>query len=227
MAPMLSSMQLLTALSARKADLEFYPPTKIKVAQSPGKGLGVFATEAISAGEVIECAPVHSLSSEDESLRDYQFCYPKSLNYREQVLAWGYGSLYNHSSEPNCCWRNHPEFRGFEYYALRDIHPGEELLINYGGTPYWQNGRDHVEVVEPERSYAYFSLSPDDMAKQLSEAGIPCYNLISNPMDFDYYNVKQFPTLLVLDENKNVIGQTSGRGKILAVINRKKLLESS
>jgi hypothetical protein len=85
----------------------------------------------------------------------------------------------------------------------------------------------HVEVVEPERSYAYFSLSPDDMAKQLSEAGIPCYNLISNPMDFDYYNVKQFPTLLVLDENKNVIGQTSGRGKILAVINRKKLLESS
>jgi hypothetical protein len=46
-------------------------------------------------------------------------------------------------------------------------------------------------------------------------------------MDFDYYNVKQFPTLLVLDENKNVIGQTSGRGKILAVINRKKLLESS
>lgn len=35
----------------------------------------------------------------------------------------------NHSTEPNA------EFDGFDLFALRDIHPREEITINYGEEP--------------------------------------------------------------------------------------------
>lgn len=35
----------------------------------------------------------------------------------------------NHSAEP------HAEFIGFELYAIRDIHPDEEITIDYGEEP--------------------------------------------------------------------------------------------
>ncbi len=35
----------------------------------------------------------------------------------------------NHSAEP------HAEFLGFELYAVRDIHPHEEITIDYGEEP--------------------------------------------------------------------------------------------
>jgi SET domain-containing protein len=35
----------------------------------------------------------------------------------------------NHSSEP------HAEFIGFKLYAIRDIHPDEEITIDYGEEP--------------------------------------------------------------------------------------------
>lgn len=55
---------------------------------------------------------------------------PKS---KTQALALGLGSLLNHSVHgQNVGWKKDLESACITYIALRDIHQGEELCINYG-----------------------------------------------------------------------------------------------
>ena len=48
------------------------------------------------------------------------------------ALALGYGSLYNHSYNPNARYDDVGR-QIKEYSALRDIQRGEEITINYNG----------------------------------------------------------------------------------------------
>lgn len=106
----------------------------IEIRHIRGKGRGVFARVLIPEGTVFERVPLlvipaaEVLEGEDSRvLQDYVFEYKKDV-----ALALGYGSLYNHSYNPNARYddagRQIKEFR-----ALRDIHPGEEITINYNG----------------------------------------------------------------------------------------------
>jgi SET domain-containing protein len=115
--------------------------TKIEIKPSPGKGMGVFAVEPIKSGEVIEeCHLVKLPTKKWENstlLMDYRFCYPMGDNWEEYVLPLGYGCIYNHDNNNNAMWRNHPTQRAFQFYALRDIEPGEEICTNYGPGYKW------------------------------------------------------------------------------------------
>ena len=51
------------------------------------------------------------------------------------ALALGYGSLYNHSSEPNCIYWTIKDEGVIEFVALVDIQAGEEIRVNYNGNP--------------------------------------------------------------------------------------------
>lgn len=131
------------------------PPQKIVLKQSNIHGLGVFATNLIKEGEVIEKCPLiplprpeNSLSPLNGVLKDYRYSHP-TVYSRGQVIAAGYGSYYNHSSTPNAMWRDDETKNYFEFYALRDIEPEEEIFICYGGENYFKN-RPHIEVKEPE-----------------------------------------------------------------------------
>ena len=57
------------------------PPTKIYVTQSPVHGLGVFASDKISEGEVFEVCPILDIGMKrGESspvLMDYRFNWPQ------------------------------------------------------------------------------------------------------------------------------------------------------
>jgi SET domain-containing protein len=55
--------------------------------------------------------------------------------------------LYNHSNNANASWRSNFELNSFEFYALREILPNEEIFIYYGGESYWNDGRNHVNVI--------------------------------------------------------------------------------
>lgn len=109
----------------------------IEVKRVPGKGRGVFARRLIRAGELIERVPVIVMPAGDvgdednhNSLWEYSFQWGEG----KVALALGYGSLYNHSFEPNArCEISAPRCKVF--LALRDIHPGEEITINYNGEP--------------------------------------------------------------------------------------------
>ena len=105
----------------------------LEVRKINGKGRGVFAAEAIVAGTVIEKAPVLVLPSDtvDTSpLMDYVYCWGDET----VALALGFGSMYNHSFDPNARYDD-VGVKQKVFTALRSIPAGEEVTINYNGEP--------------------------------------------------------------------------------------------
>src|SRR5690606_559653 len=91
----------------------------------------------IAEGEEIERVPVLVLPEEEvcggddaSKLGDYCFYWSPG----KVALALGYGSLYNHSYTPNATYLDLPNQTKL-FRALRDIPPGEEVTINYNGSP--------------------------------------------------------------------------------------------
>jgi SET domain-containing protein len=119
---------------------------EIRRAENRGKGgRGVFAVRNIAAGTVIECVPVLLIptsqvfgdpaeASPSPAISWYVFDWSGMTKRDYVAMALGYGSIYNHSYTPNARYRRvPPDF--LEFVALRDISPGEEILINYHGEP--------------------------------------------------------------------------------------------
>jgi len=98
---------------------------------------GVFATCDIPAGQLIHEAPVVAYDNEDDVhiektiLADYVFQYGSN----HTAILLGYGSLFNHSYQPNAIYDISFEKHTFDFFAYRDIRAGEEILINYNGDP--------------------------------------------------------------------------------------------
>lgn len=64
---------------------------------------------------------------------DYVFDW-RAIREAHVGLALGYGSLYNHRIFANATWtRVAPDL--LDIHAHRDIAAGEEITINYHGTP--------------------------------------------------------------------------------------------
>lgn len=122
--------------------MKLIPPNKIYISESKIHGLGVFSNTTINEGEVIEECPIFDFKSKDndicKSLLGYIFFWPLEKDYETLVFPWGYGNLYNHSDNPNCCWRSDVDKKIFVFLALRTINADEEITVNYGDT-YWGN----------------------------------------------------------------------------------------
>jgi uncharacterized protein len=126
-------------------------PTKIYLDKSPIHGRGVFASQKIFNGEVFEIAPYLDLEIKFGTISDilvnHRFNWPYGTsNWEKQVVGLGFSSYYNHSNNFNANWRSNTFLDAFEFYAVRDINEGEEILIYYGGDEYWNDGRTNVEV---------------------------------------------------------------------------------
>lgn len=108
---------------------------KITVRDSGETGRGVFATESIKRGEVIEVAPVLVLQFTDfidtrwNLLFEYYFWMDD-----EVVLALGYGSMYNHSISANAEYKINIKNKSITFKAIKEIKVGEEILFNYKGS---------------------------------------------------------------------------------------------
>ena len=124
--------------------------SKVYVDKSPVHGWGVFAKGPIRQGEIIEECPVLKLPIENgEStalLIDYRFNWPQGNEWEEQVVAFGYGSLYNHSENANAYWISNLENKTFQFIANRNIFPNEEIFVWYGDVNYWNDGRNHTDI---------------------------------------------------------------------------------
>ncbi len=105
-------------------------------------GRGVFSSEFIAAGTLIEICPVIVFSSEDLKLihqtylHDYYFLWTDEENGSEGAIALGYGSLYNHAYDPNSEYYTNTEQQTLDIFAIKDISPGEEITFNYNGMPH-------------------------------------------------------------------------------------------
>lgn len=99
------------------------------------KGKGVFTHTEIHKDDVIEICPVIILSAEEKTiihgtgLHDYYFLWGEDSD--EAAIALGYGSLYNHSSDPNAKFEVDLQNQSINIYCRRDIKAGEEITINY------------------------------------------------------------------------------------------------
>jgi SET domain-containing protein len=109
----------------------------IEVRRSGRRGRGVFARKPIRKGKIIERAPIILIPVGDvfssalrTRLADYVFVWGQDT----VAVVLGYGSLYNHSYHPNALYYGSgPQTQVFE--AIRDIRAGEEITVNYNGSP--------------------------------------------------------------------------------------------
>jgi hypothetical protein len=100
--------------------------------------MGVFASRAIDAGEVVEIAPVIQLRASFEGFEPtLQRCVFnwECLAHVEgaSAIALGYGSMYNHANPANMQYLSTLDGAAIEFVAVRAIRAGEELTINYSG----------------------------------------------------------------------------------------------
>lgn len=123
----------------------------LRLGVSPGKGRAVFAARDFAEGELIECCPVLVLSpaeaeaADDTALQPY--FYEWGDDGESRGLPLGYGAIYNHSLEPNAFCEMDYARDEMRVIALRPIHAGEEITVNYNGEPEdqsagWFDGSD-------------------------------------------------------------------------------------
>jgi uncharacterized protein len=110
----------------------------ITIKRTARKGLGVFALKDFRTGEIVENCPVLIFDTKQrknlEKTPLSHYVYPWRST-RGAALAFGYGSLYNHSFKPNADWKQNFKTRSVVLRAIKPIKKGEEVLINYNGEP--------------------------------------------------------------------------------------------
>ena len=111
----------------------------LEIKNTKNKGRGVFAARDFSEGDLIETCDVIECPEQDTALIDKTFLYNYYFNWgpkRNKVaIALGYGSLYNHSYEPNAVYTKDFEKNLLTFECLKPIQKGEEVLVHYRDNP--------------------------------------------------------------------------------------------
>jgi SET domain-containing protein len=112
----------------QKAPGLYYAPSELH-------GRGVFCVHPLSVGDIIEICPVIVLPASEIDLLSHSVLYEYYFLWGEQrdhcAIALGFGSLYNHSTEPNAEFTPDYGDDTLIYTALKDIPAGEEITVDY------------------------------------------------------------------------------------------------
>ena len=101
----------------------------------PIKGRCIHTADSIPKDELIEICPVIILSKKDlkhihkTKLHDYYFLWGENRN--RGSIALGYGSLYNHSENPNAKYELDLENDEIRILSIKKIESGSEITISY------------------------------------------------------------------------------------------------
>ena len=105
-------------------------------------GRGAFAGRTFFPGDIVETAPVILLDLKAQpfprAIRRLAYNWSKT----HVALALGFGSLYNHSDQPNLRFSRDLIKQTIIFSATRDIEAGEQLTISYDYTGSGENPRD-------------------------------------------------------------------------------------
>lgn len=101
--------------------------SKLVVKKSPLHGYGVFAEKTIKKGELIEECYIILSRGGDKVLQDFYFDADG-----KSALFTGFGSIYNHSDDPNADYKINIKNRLATLKAARTIRKGEEIFVSYG-----------------------------------------------------------------------------------------------
>jgi SET domain-containing protein len=107
------------------------------IAPTEKMGRGVFTSEDIPAGTVVEVAPVLVMSREERKLLDqtllHDYIFEWDTGKGQCCMALGYVPVYNHSYRSNCEYEMDREHGRISIRSVHFIKAGEELFINYNG----------------------------------------------------------------------------------------------
>jgi SET domain-containing protein len=114
----------------------------IRLGKSRRRGRGVFATRDLADGEEVEQCPVIVVPAEEAedvcatALGSYAYGWDDGAI----AIALGFGSLYNHSTDPNATYEEGDDGKSLVIRADRPIAAGQEIFIDYtggGAQPLW------------------------------------------------------------------------------------------
>ena len=107
------------------------------IAPTSSMGRGIYTSENIQAGTIIEIAPVIVMSREERKLLDqtllHDYIFEWGIKKDQCCMAMGYIPVYNHSYKSNCEYEMDFEEEKISIRAVHFIIAGEELFINYNG----------------------------------------------------------------------------------------------
>jgi SET domain-containing protein len=114
-----------------------FPPTKLYLKEVEGKGMGVFASDAITKGEVIETCHIYFFNPGiNDNLPEYGWGFPKAdKEPKRTFMPFGFGSIYNHCDNNNIDWEC--DGKTMKWFATRDINIDEECCAKYNER-FWQ-----------------------------------------------------------------------------------------
>tara|TARA_R100000908_G_C3676161_1_gene96905 strand:+ start:187 stop:591 length:405 start_codon:yes stop_codon:yes gene_type:complete len=119
---------------------------EVKTSTIPNGGFGVFATDDIKVGEILEECRYLAYSKAYSLFEDYRFWVNSKKENTAIVL--GTGSIYNSSKEKQNAWWVGPSspkifkfgdikitriyLDSFTFFAIKDIKKGDEIFTYYG-----------------------------------------------------------------------------------------------
>jgi hypothetical protein len=136
-------------VSGSDAERTFRPPTSIEVRPSPGLpppyNLGVFATQRIRKGAVIERAPYLWGACADDGTVGSRFQF--GIKGDTCGVGMGFLGYYNHSDRPSLETEYDHNNAMVIQRATLDIEVGEEIFTSYGDG-YWSGdlGKEKVSL---------------------------------------------------------------------------------
>jgi len=136
--------------------VEYRFERKIKVGNSKVQGRGVFATEDIKQGELVERCPMvimaHRMNyHKDPTIWSHMFtntcpCEECKKHGGHFLMVLGYGQIYNHQDDNNAQIKFALKEQYADIIALKDIGKGEEVFVSYG--PNYFKNRKYVSADE-------------------------------------------------------------------------------
>ena len=108
---------------------------KLYIQESAKRGRGVYSSVSFEVDDLIEICPVIVCPPSDYEhihnsiLHDFYFLWGK--DYDHYAIALGYGSIYNHSSQPNAKMVMDLDKNTIDVYCIKAINPGDEILFDY------------------------------------------------------------------------------------------------
>lgn len=103
---------------------------KLVVKKSPTHGYGVYAGKKIKKGEIIEECYIIISKGGDKTLEDFYFDVKSKKG--KYALFTGFGSIYNHSDDPNADYIINAKNRVATIKAVKTIPKGKEIFVTYG-----------------------------------------------------------------------------------------------
>jgi SET domain-containing protein len=103
------------------------------------RGRGVFCTEDLHPGDEIEICPVLVCPEKDREFIDqthlYNYYFLWGEDHKQTAIALGFGSMYNHSYQPNAVYETYYEDQEMKFICHEFIPANTEITVNYNHDP--------------------------------------------------------------------------------------------